>query len=128
MTTKLTLIWLQSSPSPVVMFSVVSLPLSVLQELQGADASAGREPAGLQRGLQGEAAEEEGAQAEGHSGGRGGHRAGPAEQGADGAVAEGETGTLGGGLQRFTFTNVLTRAVPPGSNTSTLTIIFAFIR
>lgn len=62
----------------------------MLQELQGADAPAGREPAGLQRGLQGEAAQEKGAQAEGHSSGRGGHRAGPTEQGADRAVAEGE--------------------------------------
>ena len=62
----------------------------MLQELQGADAPAGREPAGLQRRLQREAAEEERAQAEDHACGGGGHRAGPAEQGADGAVAEGE--------------------------------------
>lgn len=63
---------------------------SVLQELQGADASAGREPAGLLRGPQGEAAEKERAQVEDHPGGRGSHRAGAAEQGADGAVAQGE--------------------------------------
>lgn len=67
----------------------VSVPLSVLQELQGTDSSAGRESAGLQRGLQGEAAEEERAQTEDHSSGRGGHRAGSTEQGADRAVAEG---------------------------------------
>ena len=66
------------------------LPPPVLQELQGADAPAGREPSGLQRGLQGEAGEEEGAQPEDHPSGRGGHRPGPAEQGADGAVAQGQ--------------------------------------
>lgn len=71
----------QLSPKPC------TLHHSVLQEFQGADTSAGREPAGLQRGPQGEASEEEGAQAEDHPGGRGGHRAGAAEQGADGAVA-----------------------------------------
>jgi len=79
--------WLQSYDPNVRR----DLDPSVLQELQGADAAAGCESAGLQRGLQGEAAEEERAQAEGHPGGRGGHRAGPAEQGADGAMAEGET-------------------------------------
>lgn len=63
---------------------------SVLQEFQGADASAGREPAGLQRGPQGEAPEEERAQAEDHPGWRRGHRAGAAEQGTDRAVAEGD--------------------------------------
>ena len=62
---------------------------AVLQELQGPDASAGREPAGLRRHLQGKAAQEEGAQAEDHPAGRRGHRAGPAEQGADRAVAQG---------------------------------------
>lgn len=61
----------------------LSLLPSVLQELKGADASAGREPAGLQCRLQREADEEERAQAEDHSSGRGGHRAGPTEQGAD---------------------------------------------
>ena len=75
----------------------------VLQELQGADAAVGREPAGMQRGLQGEAAQEEGAQAENHPHGRRGHRSGPAEQGADRAVAQGiGTGdgeTIGGGLE-----------------------------
>lgn len=66
----------------------------MLQELQGADAPAGRESAGLHRGLQGEAAEEEGAQAEDHPRRRRGHRAGPTEQGADSAVAEGELASL----------------------------------
>lgn len=73
-------------------FSVSSLLLSVLQELQRADAPVGREPAGLRRYLQGEAAQEEGAQAEDRPSGRGGHRAGAAEQGADGAVAQGNIG------------------------------------
>lgn len=59
----------------------------VLQELQGADPLVGRKPAGLQCGLQGEAAEEEGAQTEDYSPGRGGHRPGAAEQRTDGAVA-----------------------------------------
>lgn len=64
----------------------------MLQELQGADASAGRESAGLQRGLQGETDEEEGAQTEDRPGGRGGHRVGSAEQRADRAVAPGKRG------------------------------------
>lgn len=67
----------------------VTLPLAVLQELQGADAAAGRESAGLHRCPQGEAAEEERAQAEDHSSGGRGHRAGATEQGANGAVAQG---------------------------------------
>lgn len=67
----------------------VTLPLTVLQELQGADAAAGRESAGLRRCPQGETAEEERAQTEDHSGGGGGHRAGATEQGANGAVAQG---------------------------------------
>lgn len=61
----------------------------MLQKLQGADTSAGRESAGLQRGLQGKTAEEKRAQVEDHSRRRGGHRVGSAEQGADRAVAEG---------------------------------------
>lgn len=52
----------------------------------------------MQRGLQGEAAEEERAQTEDYSGGRGGHRAGPTEQGADWAVAEGKTQKLCGAV------------------------------
>lgn len=61
----------------------------MLQELQGADATAGRESAGLQRCLQGETAEEKRAQTEDHSSGSRGHRAGSTEQGANGAVAQG---------------------------------------
>lgn len=61
----------------------------MLQELQGADAIAGRESAGMQRRLQGEAAEEKRAQAEDRSCGSRGHRAGSAEQRANGAVAQG---------------------------------------
>lgn len=64
--------------------------LPVLQELQGADPPAGRESAGLQRDLQREAAETERAQTEDHSGGRGGHRARPAEQRTGRTVAEGD--------------------------------------
>lgn len=70
-------------------FKSVTLPLPVLQELQGADAAAGRESAGLQRRLQGETAEEKRAQTEDHSSGSRGHRAGSAEQRANGAVAQG---------------------------------------
>lgn len=68
----------------------------MLQELQGADPPAGREPAGLHGGLQRKATQEEGAQAEDHPGRRGGHSAGPSEQGADGAVAEGKSYCLYG--------------------------------
>lgn len=81
---------------------VITLLLTVLQELQGADAAAGREPAGLQRGLQGEAAEEERAQTEDRSDGSGGHRAGSTEQGANGAVAQGNpSGSLAEVVETF---------------------------
>lgn len=86
----------KSTPSDEALFwfvvlCLVSVPSAVLQELQGADATAGCEPAGLYRHLQGEAAQAQGAQAEDHPAGRRGHRAGPAEQGADRAVAQGTT-------------------------------------
>lgn len=68
----------------------VALPLTVLQELQGADATAGRESAGLQRRLQGETAEEKRAQTEDRSSGSRGHRAGSPEQRANRAVAPGK--------------------------------------
>ena len=66
--------------------------LAVLQILQGPQSSAGRELAGQQRGAQGEASAEEGAQAEDHAAERRRDRAGPAEQGPGGAVAQGEGG------------------------------------
>lgn len=93
----------------------VTLPLTVLQELQGADAAAGRESAGLQRCLQGETAEEKRAQTEDHSSGSRGHRAGSAEQRANGAVAQGNPSeSLAEGGWRF----CVNRSIFPSSGNS----------
>lgn len=79
----------------------------MLQILQGPQPSAGCELAGQQRRPQGKASAEEGAQAEDHTNERRRDRAGPAEQGPSGAVAQGEGGTGLLGTQAWPPTGLL---------------------